>query len=201
MRVYLYRLPKAEALEVAESLDTVPDATDTMKKLFRQASAGGSVVLLAAPSVRIRSDERVRSRVARRHRASADEPSAPTDPAGVAATPEPPSNPFENREETGRQLAAQEGDGVEPGDDFPFLGCLWEVEPVLGADGHTLDVSATVTYGAPPRAPGEPPLIWTLSTSTTLFAGEIRLLGTLAGGEDESSMVLVFLKADVAKSP
>lgn len=201
VRAYLYRLPKADALEVAESLDNALDATDAVKRLRRQATAGGSAVLLAAPSVHTRSGERVRSRVARRHPASADEASAPTDPAGATATPEPPINPFENREETGRQLAAQEGDGVEPGEDFPFLGCLWEVEPVLGADGQTLDVSASVTYSAPPRATGDRPLLGTLTTSTTLFAGQIRLLGTLSGGEDESSMILVFLKADVATSP
>lgn len=186
LRAELYRLPKAEALAVAESLDDTLDATEVVKKLRTQASGSEAVKLLAAPSLQTRSGQRARVQSGR---------GLPVDaPTGASA------DVFDTKR---RRLEAEgqpagaipTSPGALPAD---FQGCLLEADPTLGADGFTLDAATSITYGAPPRVAGERPHISTLSTTTTLYVGQMRLLGMLSSGEDEETMTLVFLKAGLA---
>lgn len=79
-----------------------------------------------------------------------------------------------------------------------FQGSHFEATPILGPDGHTLDVSAQFGYGAPAHASGQRATTGLLTTSTTLYVGQPRLVGTLSGGEEDDSGILVFLKATLA---
>jgi hypothetical protein len=186
LRAEIYRLPKAQALAVAESLDTNLDASEAVKALRAQAGNPNGATLVAAPSMQTRSGQRARVGSGLRDEGkrtsrsgAADGGTAPPvgTPAAEGSTPPEPAK-------------------AAPGSD----GCQFEAEATLGGDGHTLDVSATVTLATPASGSADAGETGTssLTSSTTLYAGQTRLVGTLPGGGDGDSMLLVFLKAAVA---
>ena len=193
LRAEIYRLPKAQALAVAESLDTKLDATEAIKTLRAQAGKPNGAILVAAPSMQTRSGQRARvgsgmrepGRRTGRNAASAD----------VSGSGDNGSTPPVGTTAAGSATPPEAAKAI-PGSD----GCLFEAEATLGGDGHTLDVSTTVTLGTPASGAADEGAAGTssLTSSTTLYAGQTRLVGTLSGGGDGNSMLLVFLKAAVA---
>ncbi len=106
------------------------------------------------------------------------------------------------RMQSGRgQRASTEGgsDAVSPADQpgADFTGISFTAEPVLSGDGYTLDLTASIVCATPPAAPGGQPNVGSLSTTATIYAGQTRLLGSLSGGEEDDSMILVFLKTSL----
>jgi hypothetical protein len=184
VRAELYRLPKQQALEMAESLDALSDATAAVKELRARSAEAGEVVLVAAPSLQTRSGMPARVQSGRGRRAepvaaggpgnSDDSAASKNSPTGTSSKADPPS-----RAESG------------------FQGCILEVVPTLGADLMHLDITVDVTYVPPAEASREAGRVASLQTATTMRAGQIRLMGTLSEGETDETMTLVFLKTDV----
>jgi hypothetical protein len=87
LRVELYRMPKAHALEVLDGLDEVADATPIVTKLRRRMQDGEEVSLVSAPSIQTRSGQRARVRSGRGGSEDALKPVKPTSDSVVGAQP------------------------------------------------------------------------------------------------------------------
>ena len=170
LRAEFYQMPKADALALLDQLDSMSDAGAGVAKLREIAATSEKIKLLAAPSLHTRSGQKVQTQ------------------SGQGRAPVPLEN---NKPGSAPPVGAASGE---------FTGSSFSASATLGGDGKTLDITADFVFGAPSNTPNAEPNVGSLSTNTTMFAGQTRLAGTLSGGEHDDTMILVFLKASLAGS-
>jgi len=108
---------------------------------------------------------------------------------------------------------AEEGEiSEEPDWEIRQVGTIFEVDPVLGADGYTMDLSMMLEHhtAAPETEPlhiNSPPLFHSkrLTTQLALISGSYTLLGSWKPTgkpeyEDNDLMHLIFVTANVLTS-